>query len=114
MRTGAVLLLLLGAYALFVATTGYALPCPFRTITGWQCPGCGVTRMCMALLRLDIAAAYAANAALLCLLPGLALCTGVWLYRYIRTGERKLQHWQQLLLWGSIGVLLIHAVLRNQ
>jgi Protein of unknown function (DUF2752) len=50
----------LGLSALY-ATTGFGLPCPFRAITGWDCPLCGGTRMGSALLHLEISAAFAFN-----------------------------------------------------
>lgn len=49
-----------GLSALY-ATTGFGLPCPFRAITGWDCPLCGGTRMGDALLHLEIGAAFAFN-----------------------------------------------------
>lgn len=55
--------LLTGGLALsaLYATTGLGLLCPFRALTGWQCPLCGGTRMGDALLHGDLAAAFAAN-----------------------------------------------------
>ena len=43
------------------ATTGFGLPCPFRAITGWDCPLCGGTRMGSALLHGDLQAAFLCN-----------------------------------------------------
>lgn len=43
------------------ATTGIGFPCPFRTITGWQCPFCGGTRLGSALLHGHIGQAFAYN-----------------------------------------------------
>ena len=43
------------------AATGLGLPCPFRALTGWQCPFCGATRLGAALLHADLAGAFAAN-----------------------------------------------------
>ena len=34
------------------------LPCPFHSLTGIQCPGCGMTRACLATGRGDVAAAW--------------------------------------------------------
>lgn len=45
---------------LLLCTMGFSLPCPVYALTGLYCPGCGVTRMLLALLRLDFAAAGAA------------------------------------------------------
>jgi len=43
------------------ASTGVGLPCPFRAVTGWNCPLCGGTRMGDALLHLDMGAAFVYN-----------------------------------------------------
>lgn len=36
----------------------FSIPCPILTLTGIPCPGCGMTRAILALLRLDFAAAF--------------------------------------------------------
>ena len=43
------------------ATTGLGIPCPWRALTGTLCPFCGGTHVGMALLRGDLADAWAAN-----------------------------------------------------
>jgi hypothetical protein len=48
-------------------------PCPFRTITGLFCPGCGITRALHALVHFDFARALAMNAMVVLSLPLLAL-----------------------------------------
>jgi Protein of unknown function (DUF2752) len=50
----------LGLSALY-ALTGFGLPCPFRALTGWDCPLCGGTRMGAALLHGDVQAAFLFN-----------------------------------------------------
>jgi hypothetical protein len=54
------------------AATGRGLPCPFRMLTGWQCPLCGGTRLGAALLHGDVPAAFADNPVVLI---GLAVAT---------------------------------------
>lgn len=61
----------IGLSALY-AVSGRGLPCPFLTLTGWQCPLCGGTRLGNALLHGDIAAAFAYNPAVF---VGLGLVT---------------------------------------
>ncbi|MFN8033359.1 MAG: DUF2752 domain-containing protein [Mycobacterium sp.] len=47
--------------------------CPFKLLTGWNCPACGGLRMTHDLLHGDLAAAVVDNAFLLIGLPALAL-----------------------------------------
>ncbi len=47
------------AYAVVIAVTGWSLPCVFYETTGFLCPGCGMTRMCLSLLRGDLVGAFA-------------------------------------------------------
>lgn len=56
------------------ATTGAGVPCPFRAVTGWQCPLCGGTRLGAALLHGDVSAAWAANPVVL---VGLVILTAL-------------------------------------
>ena len=40
----------------------FFIPCPFRTITGLRCPGCGLSHAAVSLARLDIRGAFRENA----------------------------------------------------
>jgi hypothetical protein len=48
-------------FAFDPATTAWFPGCPFRAVTGWNCPGCGSLRALHALLHLDLVAALRAN-----------------------------------------------------
>ncbi len=52
------------------------LPCPFKLLTGWDCPGCGGLRMTYDVLHGDLPAAVVDN---VFLLVGLPLLTLWWL-----------------------------------
>ena len=79
------LYLTLGGGALFVGALtyigvadphrpGFLAPlCPFKALTGWDCPACGGLRMTHDLLHGDFAAAVADNVFLLVGIPVLAL-----------------------------------------
>jgi hypothetical protein len=58
-------------------------PCPFKALTGWNCPGCGGLRMTHDLLHGDLAAAVVDNVFLLVGLPMLA----AWLLVRWRRGQ---------------------------
>lgn len=111
---GAALLLAAGlAYAFWARATGLALPCPFRAVTGLLCPGCGVTRLCLALLRGDVAAAWRANPALLLLLPVLAVLAARLAVRYVREGRTVPTRGESALVWVLIALLAVWGIVRN-
>jgi hypothetical protein len=60
------------------ATTGRGVACPFRALTGWDCPLCGGTRMGAALLHADVMAAFLANPLALVGLVALGVLGVVW------------------------------------
>ena len=95
-------------YALWVWRTGRYIPCLFRQVTGWACPGCGISHMCMELLHLDFYGAFRQNAGvfLLAVLWGLygLLCL---LFR-IRTKKGD----TFFALFGLI-MMLLFGILRN-
>ncbi|WP_179472400.1 DUF2752 domain-containing protein [Mycolicibacterium vinylchloridicum] len=61
-------------------------PCPFRLLTGWNCPACGGLRMTHDLLHGDLPAAVVDNVFLLVGLPLLA----IWALWRVKRGERVL------------------------
>lgn len=112
--TGLLLVAAVGAgYALWVNLTHLSIPCPFHAITGLQCPGCGVTRMCLALLRLDVSGAWKANPVLLLLLPLLGGLLGYRAVVYVRRGSVPTARWETLVWSGMAVVLLLWGVWRN-
>ena len=122
MRAHRVRRLLLGAagilalglgYAAFIHLTGWAVPCLFRQVTGLKCPGCGVTSMCLALLRLDFAAAFRWNPGLMLLAPLLGALVVLLTAQYIRTGSWRPKRWQTACLWAMLGYLLAWGAARN-
>ena len=79
---------------------GFGFPtCPFRLLTGWNCPGCGGLRMTHDLLHGDLAAAVADNVFLLVGLPMLVL----WLAVRWRGGRR-------LMPWPAVTTVIVAAV----
>lgn len=100
-------------YVLLLRYTGIRIPCVFYEVTGWYCAGCGVTRMCLSLLRMDLENAFRANAALFLMLPLLGLLLVSWTIRYLRTGEGIVRKWQNIVIYIMIILLCLFGVLRN-
>ncbi len=92
---------------------GVFLPCPFRTLTGLWCPGCGLTRATHHLLRGDVAQALRFN-----LFVGVVLATlvAVWVV-WMRSATGRTSGWAtRVPVRAQIvaaAVLLAFAVVRN-
>jgi hypothetical protein len=74
--------------------------CPFKLLTGWNCPACGGLRMTHDLLHGDLAAAVVDNLFLLVGLPALL----AWVLLCLRT-ERP------IFTARAIGVIVVLAVM---
>lgn len=108
---GIVAVLLIGYY-LFVNLTGYAIPCGFHLVTGYRCPGCGISRMLMALARGDVMQAFHYNPVLLILLPFVILNFFWYWYVFLRYGKTG-SRFNTICLWIYIVVLVVFGVIRN-
>lgn len=113
LRTAAILLIAGCTYGILLHYTGIGLVCPVRFVTGLKCPGCGVTHMCLALMRLDFAMAFMANPALFLSAPLLMIIFIPYLAGYIRTGSRQMRSWQNTVLWICITFLVLYGIVRN-
>lgn len=100
-------------YAFFIRTFHVSIPCPVYAVTGFYCPGCGVSRVCMALLDGNFLEAMHYNAGILAAAPVAAVVFLPLMIRYVYTGDARMRRWQNILLWGMIAWLLIFGILRN-
>lgn len=108
-------LIVLGAgilYFVFTSVTKIGIPCPFRFVTGLQCPGCGISRMLIALAHLDFVSAFHYNPFILLTSPILLFIIFYADYRYIKTGDSSLGKWNFLLI-AELAGLLIFGIARN-
>ena len=63
---------------------GPGIPCLFHLVTGLECPGCGGTRMILAVSRMDFGAAMRANPFLFLTFPCPALLLADSAYRWVK------------------------------
>ena len=100
-------------YVIIHKLTGFAIFCPFHKFTGLYCPGCGVSRMLLHLMKLEIYEAFSSNFALFCMLPIFA-AAAIWhSYKYIRYGSARLNKAETVICWVMAGILIVFAIVRN-
>ena len=120
-RTMAVVIWLgLGVIAIFLFFFNSASPanqwfpkCPFRLLTGWQCPGCGTTRACYQLLHLHPVAAFKLNPLMVMTLPFI-IYGFLGFTRSAITGKPQRRIFiPSTYLWAWLVVLVFFWVFRN-
>lgn len=100
------------AYLIFVLFVGRGIPCVFYEITGFRCPGCGISRMFVSMARLDFVSAFHHNPFFFVTGPFLIayfVCVEV---KYVLHDSRKMGKWE-IFLWVEIVGALLFGILRN-
>lgn len=107
-------IVLLGlAYALFIQCTGLGIPCVFRLVTGYRCPGCGMTHAAMALIHGQPKIAFRENPLSLSVMPLLLFYGAYRAEVYIRTARTDFRKWEIVFLGVLWVVVLLFWLLRN-
>jgi len=89
--------------------------CPFKMLTGLDCPGCGSQRAVHAILHGEFRQAFYHNALLMPFVPYLALGFG---YRCVDKPNEQLLKWRKRL-YGEYAIkiiaciILVYFILRN-
>lgn len=108
---GGILVLLFFFYFYLNRTYGFSIPCIFHEITGFYCPGCGITRTFFSLLKLDIVQAFRYNALVVCLIPIFAIYFGAQFYGWIY--EKKIKIFPNWFWYILLVIAILFGILRN-
>lgn len=104
------LLLFLIVYLLLGNYFHLYIDCPIKKITGLYCPGCGITRMFLSILKLDFYQAFRYNPLLFITLPVFAF----FIINSILTQKEPLYNKVSNKIWIAVIILFIsYGVLRN-
>ena len=104
---------ILAANAIIYAITGYGIPCVFKLVTGFKCPGCGMTHAYIELFKGNIHGAAEHNVLSITLMPILLLYL---LYKgivFVKIGSRKTKIWEYVLYAICFIVMLLFFLYRN-
>lgn len=85
--------------------TGIGIPCVFREVTGFLCPGCGMTRLVLALLEFDIAQAFRYNMLVFFLVP--------LYFLYLMLEWRNKSKHANILIRVMLIMTIVFGILRN-
>lgn len=110
MKKFLLLSLLLVLYLIVSSYFHFYVPCPIKEITGFYCPGCGITRMLISLLHLDIYGAFRYNPLVFISLP-----IGLYLYiDYLIKKENSLYKKIPEKIWYFIvAIFVVYGIMRN-
>ena len=101
------------AYAVFVQVTKLSIPCVFHLLTGYLCPGCGITRLAMALLHGDFETAKQANTFIWYLFPFAAFYAAYRLFKYVCDNDTGFSIFEIVFLIIVLIMTLVWGVYRN-
>ncbi len=104
---GIIILIISYGYYFLNLKFGFTIKCPFHTITGLYCPGCGVTRMLFSIMTLKFYQAFRYNPLLFILLIIYIIFI---IERLIRKKELKVPNNIALVI---LCILIIYGILRN-
>lgn len=101
------------AAVIILAAVSFTVGCPFYRLTGLRCPGCGISRMLLSIVRLDFKSAFFYNPALFCLCPLWA--TGGAVYKMLKAkgNQKSAERAKNALVYFSVALLVAFGILRN-
>ena len=80
LKLGIIAILVFFVYYFLNIYTDFSIPCLFHKLTGFYCPGCGITRLLFSLIHLDFYQAFRYNPLVFILL---ILSMVYWLFKLI-------------------------------
>ena len=108
-----ILIPLLIIYLILSHKYGFYIPCPFKFVTGFYCPGCGITRMLYSLLKLDFYQAFRYNPLLFILFPFFLFFFIEDIYSKIKNKTSLYNKVPNIIYIILLIIIIIYGILRN-
>ena len=109
-----VLLIVFISYYFINKYTGFYIPCIFRLVTGYLCPGCGITSCLFSILKLDFKSAFNYNPLVFIYLPFIIAYFIYLSYLYIYDKKDKiLVKIPNYYLYILIIITILYGIIRN-
>lgn len=87
--------------------------CPFKMLTGLECPGCGTLRGLHALTHGNIGAAFGLNALMVLSLPFIVYSAVKYIVTGILGREQHYLFIPSVFIWALLGGVILFGILRN-
>ncbi len=92
----------------------FFLSCPFKSLTGYHCAGCGSQRAIHHLLHFRIYSAFRLNPFMVLSLPLVFYGIGTKIYNYIFQEEHRVQlFYKPWFIYGYFVIAIIYWIVRN-
>lgn len=101
------------AYYSLLTFFNVGIPCLFHKITGLLCPGCGITRMILAILHLDFKSAFQYNTVIFVFSPVIIYFIIRLYISWLKSESYKLSLLENIVVYIMLIVLLIFGIIRN-
>ena len=98
-------------YYIWLRMTHLYIPCIFRSITDYRCPCCGMTTMCVSILRFRFIDAFYANPFIFTTIPFILF--EIVYNVYLSYAEKRMPLWNKILIGVYCSALLIFAIIRD-
>lgn len=89
------------------------IPCIINEVTGLYCPGCGVTRMLISIIKLDFYQAFRYNPLLFVSLPFALILIIDYLYSKFKKRKPMYEKIDNKIWIAMIIILIIYGIVRN-
>lgn len=107
------LILLLFSYYKIYTKFNVGIPCIFKLITGYDCPGCGITRCLFSLINLDIKSAFNYNALVTILIVPFIIYYSYMNYCYVFGKNNNLKKYVNKISIILLIVCFVYGIIRN-
>ena len=101
-------------YFITVSVTHLSIPCPIHALTGYLCPGCGITHMFLSLFHLKFIEAFHSNPYVFIILPILLVFFFHHTRTYIYNGNENFSIPETIFLAFAFLGAVIFMILRNK
>ena len=99
-------------YFILLKFTAFRLKCLFQLITGFACPGCGITSLINGLAHLELRSAISENYAVSILAPIYLVIYAVRIFFKPRCLQNNGKLFN-VILWVTLALLVIFGITRN-